>query len=428
MKSQAVSLTNGFLIPEIMIAFVLMTLFIISLTSLIITKNQMKITADKILDRLTYVSGNVSSTALYTNRLYGNDTAEKYLEPITILNSDYNQAWGRETCDPELTITPTTTQLYTHVIDLGNGNTSTDIEARDGFVYLTADSPTTSLPDFYIIDATNPQSSKIISALNTGPGLSSLEVAGPYVYAANLGTTNQLQIIDISNRSSPTVISKLKLPLPHASSTPPFATSIFYSQGLVYLGTEKWEGDEFAVIDVHDPTTPKYLGGYETNTQINDIYVRDGTAYLAASDEGQIRVLDVRDPTHIVQISQFSPSGWETQVGTHLTVFEKNLFFGRTTGGFNVVKNHELFQFSSTSDRTVSKDIPGGVYGIIPSENSTTIITHSLTHELQNFDLNLNPKSEIALNFNAQGVSCDSNDLYFATGDRWGIGILKRKL
>ena len=65
-------------------------------------------------------------------------------------------------------------------------------------------------PDFYIINAENPSNPTIISSLNTGPGLNAIEVAGPYVYVANSGTTAQLQIIDIHDRNTPILISKFK--------------------------------------------------------------------------------------------------------------------------------------------------------------------------------------------------------------------------
>jgi hypothetical protein len=182
---------------------------------------------------------------------------------------------------------------------------------------------------------------------------------------------------------------KLKLPLPQASSTPPFATAIFYSDGYIYLGTEKWEGDEFSIIDVHAPSSPVYLGGFKTNTLINSIYVRDGFAYVAASDLGQMRILDVRNPAAITQVSQFSPSGWETQQGKTFSYFEKQLTLGRTVGGFNVLTNHELFSFSTTSNLLASRDVPGGAYGIVDRPPYFYVITHSPNHEFQIWDRNL---------------------------------------
>jgi hypothetical protein len=296
-----------------------------------------------------------------------------------------------------------------------------------GFVYLTADSATASAPDIYIIDARNPNSFQIISSLDTGPGLSRVEVAGPYLYVANTGSTNQLQIIDISNRAAPVIRSKFKLPLPFASSTAPSATAIFYSKGYIYIGTKKWDGNEFNVIDVSNPLAPAYIGGFETDTLLNDIYVRDGFAYVAASDEGQMRVLDVRNPVAISQIEYFSPTGWETQEGKSLSYFEGSLSLGRTTGGFNVILNHELFTFSTTSPLTTgfSHDIPGGVYGMVMQPTTLFLATRLVTKEFQIWKRDLSEKVlDFPLGFSPQAIACDGNTFYFATGDRKGIAAL----
>src|SRR4051812_6257523 len=101
-----------------------------------------------------------------------------------------------------------------------------------------------------------------------------------------------------------------------------------------------------------------------------------------------MKILDISNPGAINIASQFSPSGWETQVGKTISFFEGNITLGRTTGGFNVTKNHELFAFSSTSDQTTSRDVAGGVYGIL-DRNNFYIATKSPGHEFQIWDESL---------------------------------------
>ncbi len=344
-------------------------------------------------------------------------------------SSDYLSTWGRDSCDTRLELSLASTSLHIEGFNLGTGNTSTDMEVRNKIVYLAADGTIASSPDLYIIDTNNPTTPSLISSLNTGPGLSALDVAGPYIYAANAGTTNQLQIIDISNRASPVLLSKFKLPLPEASTTPPFATSIFYNKSKVYLGTEKWGGKELAIIDVADPANPSYLGGFETGTQINSIYVRDNYAYLAGSDAGQLRVIDISNPASPSLTAILSPSGWETQIGKTLSYFDGKISLGRTTGGFNVLTNHEIFSFSTTSPSypvvTSSHDIPGGVYGIL-DRHSILLATKSIGHELQLWSSDLVTKiSEKTLGFQPAAMSCDTKNLYFVTGTEKGIGIME---
>jgi hypothetical protein len=211
MKSPITSANRGFLISEIMIAFALVIMLLTSAVILSSTMSELRQSAEKKLGRMDWLSSNISSTTIYTTELYGNDSVISKVEPIAIVRSDFDAGWGRETCDPRLQYDPAKISVITQKTDLGGGNASTDIEVRNGFAYLTVDSSVAGLPDLYIFDFRNPVQPVLVSSLNTGPGLSSLEVAGPFIYAANLGTTNQLQVIDISERSVPKIVAKTKI-------------------------------------------------------------------------------------------------------------------------------------------------------------------------------------------------------------------------
>ncbi len=402
---------SGFLLPEIIIAFSLMTLFLVSTTILSATMHALHAQAEKNLEN---IPGAISGLASSTKNSYGNDSYESSSTPLTLLSSDYIKGWGRDNCYPRLVFDPVKIKSYDLTTYLGAGNIPTDLEVRNGIAYVTTDSTTATAPDFFIIDMTASSSPHIISSLNTGPGLSSLEVAGPYVYAANTSTTNQLQIIDIHDRMAPVLMTKFKLPLPNASSTPTTGASIFYSKGFIYLGTPKWEGDEFSILDVSNPASPQYVNGFETSTLINDIYVRDGFAYLAASDIGQMRILDIHNPLTITQSYQFSPSGWQSQEGRALSYFEGKLSLGRTTGGFNNVSNHEFFLFATTSPLIIenSHDIPGGVYGMVIRPPYVYLATKSSGHEFQVWKDDFSAMVfETSTEFPFHAMACDKDNL-----------------
>lgn len=424
---------------EGMLAFSLLTLFLVSALALSSTMHRLHYSAVQNLENLRGAVGEMdqfilnqtfASTTSFSQKVYGNNSYITEIYPLSIAVSDFDGGWGRENCDPRISFNSETAELFTQGVDLGSGNISTDIEVRNGFAYVTADSSTASAHDFYIIDIRNPASPLIISSLETGPGLSRLEVVGHYIYAANTGSTNQLQVIDIKDRTSPVLRIKVKLPTPNASSTPAGASSIFYHDETIYLGTHKWRGKEFSVFNVSEPISPSYSGGFETDTLVNDIYVRDGFAYLAASDEGQMRILDVHDLNNISQVEYFSPSGWETQEGKSLSYFEEKLSLGRTTGGFNNVSNPELFIFSSASPPVISfaRDIPGGNYGSILQPDRVFVMTRFPNKEFQIWKPDLSAKlSEFSLGFFPQGLSCDHSSFYFATGDSRGVAALISK-
>ncbi|MDQ5893666.1 MAG: hypothetical protein QG640_678 [Patescibacteria group bacterium] len=357
---------------------------------------------------------------------FGNNTKLFTINPFVLAHSDYEAAWGRSGCYPRLKLDEENIEYFSEGINIGVANTSTDIEGRNGIAYLSADSSSSSAHDFFIIDTKDQSDFKIISSLNTGPGINALEIAGPYAFVAQASSVNQLQIIDIHNRMTPQLISQLRLTLPTPTTTAPVATSIFYSKGFIYLGSAKWGGPEFTIIDVSNINDPFIVGTFETNTVINDIYVQDNKAYLATADEDQLRVLDMEDKRAPVLLSEFSSSGWQTQTGKVLDFFEGTLGFGRTVGGFNVTTNHETFLFSSSSESYASKDIPGGVYGILIQPEYTILLTHALGHELQVWSSGFSKLIfDVPLGTNPVRMSCDGFALYFATGDSKGVSLLK---
>ncbi len=395
---------------EILLAFSLFTLFAISTFSLESSMAKLKIWSLKELDIMS---------------------ATQFTDPSA---SDYMEEWGRNSCGSRFDFDPNRYSYFNQGINIGSGNISTDIEVRNGMVYLTADSTISSDPDLFIIDAGTVLNPALISSLNTGPGVSALEIAGPYIFMAQASSVRQLQIVDIHNRASPQLISQLKLSLPTPTTTAPFARSIFYLKGFIYLGTEKWNGAEFAIIDVSNIYDPMVVGVFETGTLVNDIYVKGNRAYLATADALQLRVLDISNKSNPVLIASFSPPGWQKQEGKVLDFFEGRLGLGRTVGGFNVLTNYEAFVFStSTVDNAnfivggfFSKDIPSGVYGILIREYNIYVISHSGGHEFQVWDSAFATKvAEIPLGINAEKMACDSRDFYFATGNARGFSVLK---
>jgi hypothetical protein len=206
------------------------------------------------------------------------------------------------------------------------------------------------------------------------------------------------------------------------------ASSIFFDRNKIYLGTEKWDGDEFSIIDVSDPLQPAKIGGFETGSKINDIFVRDGTAYIADSDQNQMRVVDVREPSAIQIIGSFSPSGWSRQEGKTLSYFEDSFGFGRTSGGFDITSDHEAFSWATTSAAAGSPpvvfysdpyayhsiNIPGGVYGMVADRSHAYLATRQVNKEFDilNRDLSTSTATYYPLPVAPQTLTCDGDYLY----------------
>lgn len=434
MRLQIISINNsigGFLIVESIMVISLFSIFIISALYFKISIDKIKFWSinelPDIEDKIKILDQFIKNDN-YKGEYFGNYTKLVKLFPFEFTKSDLLNSWGSSSCYPRIKYDNSNLSINNIGIDIGLGNKSTNIEIRNSYVYLSADSSITSLPDLYIIDNKDDSKPYIVSSMNTGPGIASLTVAGPYLYLANTSINSHLQILDIHDRNSPHIISQLKLPLPNASTTPTRSASISYNNGYVFLGTNKWDGPELSIIDVKDPSNPIIVGTFDTDTLINDIFVYDDKAYLATSDIYQMRVLDITDKSAPKLHSIFTSSGWQVQQGKVISLFENLIILGRTVGGINRTNNHELFLFSTSTslNMTISRDIPSGVYGLIVGSSDIFVLTHDINREFQIWSSDLlNKKYEIGLNSSPISMKCDRSKIYFATGDSRGFISIK---
>ncbi len=178
-------------------------------------------------------------------------------------------------------------------VDLGPGNSATDLDVKNKFVYITSVASDSKKPDFWIIDATDGQNPIIVSSLNTGTGLESIDVAGDYAYVAGDDDSKELQIIDISNHLSPVVAGTLNL------AGGEDALAIFYRSSYVYIGRADGAAQEFQIVDVSNPTSPSLASGLSNvGDEINDIYVYNNRAYIGTEDSSRgMIVIDVSNPS-----------------------------------------------------------------------------------------------------------------------------------
>ena len=356
---------GGMMLMEVLLAIAIISIVIPAAVSVILSSNMVELTARRELATLGDIRALLS------------DGIESHM---ALLNNDYPHQLGKNNCrigivsgslNSPLLRPIVTTDAHEYIVPNTSSSAQvTDVVGRNGFVYETLDSPIQSDPDFNIVNVKNPQASFIVSSINTGPGLSSVVVAGHYAYVANESSASQLQVIDIANRISPVVVAKLKLPYVISTTTRPHAVSIYYDNGLIYLGTEKWAGNELNIIDVSNPLLPKYIGGLDTDTVVNATTVH-GYAYIAGADVYQLRIVDVSNPNSPQLLSGISPAGFGVLEGKSVAVSSSSkLYFARAGGGFDNSSQYELFSFDIHNDPLAahalhSENIVGGVYGLV---------------------------------------------------------------
>jgi hypothetical protein len=343
---------------------------------------------------------------------------------FNILEPDTFSAYGKDTCPPTLSFSNNTYSSTSAALPISPSNSVTDLSVKDGFAYISTDSSSSTDPDLFIFDMNDAADPKFVSSLNTGPGLAALTVAGPYIFASNKGSIDQLQIIDIHDRSHPMIISQAKVPMDIASSTAPNGSAIFYDKGFVYLGTEKGDSPEFTVWNVADPAHPILAGRYEIGNKVEKIFVDGTRAYVAGTGANQLMIFDVSDPTDSVLLETLAPSGWQTQSGRTLDLFEGELILGRDTGGYNNTANPEFILYDASdmvsnvaiTERS-SFDEPGGIYGVISRSPVFLVLTHRTSGQFRSDDGLGTTSAAYSILGVPAAMSCDWGDIYVVSNN-----------
>jgi hypothetical protein len=171
-----------------------------------------------------------------------------------------------------------------------NGTIQVCVQGR--YAYIVNQTSTT----FQIVDVSNSTSPTLVSTttLTTTPG--SIVVQGAYAYIGFFGT-NVLQIFDISNPSSPALIGSL--PTLGQSDN----TGFMYIQGR-YLYMPMNSGQRVRIVDVSNPASPVLVSTafLAVGADPSSIYVQGNFAYVVTRGVGleAIQAIDVSDPTNPV--------------------------------------------------------------------------------------------------------------------------------
>ena len=389
--------TRGMILVDIILALSLATFFVAIFSSTIYSAEQ---------------SFERAHDLMATSSTNGGDNSLVLVSPFYVPVSDMPVCSADFMGSSSVSTTPAITPVISTIsLPISTTIPLTHLEVRNNTAFISTDSAVASDSDLFVIDL---GSSSIISSINTGPGIATFSLVGKRIYAAAASAAAQLHVIDFSGTTSPSqpfLENKYKLPLPYATATPPYATAISFdpdsngsanqsANGRIFLGTEKWDGDEFSTIDVTNPSLPAWLSGLEIGSKVNDIAGYSGIAYIA--NAGADQLIDTAG-------GRFSPSGWSRQEGKSVSIYHGRLILGRTSGGYNITTDPELFVLATTS---ATKDIPGGIYGIVQDDNHVYVITHQVGQEFQIFDPALSTSTVFSLPTQPQSMTCDGDTIY----------------
>lgn len=323
----------------------------------------------------------------------------------------------------------------------GNEGRDIDVAQIGGkkYAFIASYHTNASSSDFWIFDITNASTTTpptLVASLDTGYGLNAIDVArnnstgNYYAYTANDYSSQQLQIINLANISSPVLTKSCDLP----SVTGPFpqGRSLFFLQDKIYLGTHRTGGSEFHIYNVSNPSqtcAQMHKGNRELNHNINKIVVNGNYAYLANSgNQNELAVLNISNPSSIQPpfpgVGNPEPLRFDApgdQDGTALSVAGNRAYLGRAKG---LGSEHDFFVLDISN---LSSIFPLGsvllnlnpstaqVSEILVSDKTAFLGTSDSNEELQiwniadpaNIVLNCSP---CKFNFSAESTGLDFLD------------------
>ncbi|OAD21880.1 LVIVD repeat protein [Candidatus Thiomargarita nelsonii] len=118
-----------------------------------------------------------------------------------------------------------------------------------------------------IIDISNPASPTLVSQYDTDGYARRVFVDGNFAYVAD--GRHGLQIIDISNKASPTRVG--------GYDTPGLAFGVFVDGNFAYVAD--YAG--LQIIDISNKASPTRVGGYDTSGRAEGVFVDGNFAYVA---------------------------------------------------------------------------------------------------------------------------------------------------
>lgn len=309
-------------------------------------------------------------------------------------------------------------------IDLGPGNEATDLDVVDKIVFLSAQASDSKKPDFFIVDATNGQAPFIVSSLNTGPGLLTLDASGNLAYLGNSDQHAQFQIVDVSSLTNPVLVASFELP--GVSGNGAIGKSIFYTGGRVYLGTAEANGPEFFVIDVSNPAAPAVLGFKEIGANVNDITVSGGLAYITTSLD-ELEIYDVSNPAAIAAVGAYNAPGAED--GSAAQIVSASRFYLGRLASQSFDELHVLnVSDPATPQNLGSGNIAANVNDLYARDELIFLATNNPNAEFQVWDIADPANIQFWSSYNfpqvASGVDYEDNIVYVSVRSNDALRII----
>lgn len=203
-----------------------------------------------------------------------------------------------------------------------------------------------------VVDISTLGAPTLVTHCDTPGDAHGVAVAGSHVYVAD--AYGGLQVIDITDPGNPSVVGSY--------ATADWAEDVFIRDGQAFIAASYSGG--LVIVDVSNSESPSLVGTCSTDAVALDVVVAGNFAFVANSWAG-LDVIDVSVPEVPVRVGQYDTPGWSLD----LVMAGSNAFIADEVGGLQIidVSAAPALEFAGEYRRTSGNvtdvaAIPGWVY------------------------------------------------------------------
>jgi hypothetical protein len=305
-----------------------------------------------------------------------------------------------------------TTPTLIASVDKSGAHNANEIYVSGNYAYLVTQN-NASLNELWIYDVTIPSSPTYLGSFDVGSDVNDIVVSGSIAYLATANNSRELDVVDVSNPTSPARIGSLSL------NGTQDATTVAISGNYAYIGRIQGTKEEFAIIDISTPASPVKIGELQFSDDVNDLTVSGNYVYGATSDNSkELVVFDVATPATPSEAANYNLS---TNTNANTVALSGSVL---TIGRANSASSGELAVLDITTPISPSLfgegEVGGTVSGVyMDNSNYVYMASGKANNEFQRWDIST-PSSPIEdvvfdLNANANGVYFNGTNAFLAT-------------
>lgn len=145
--------------------------------------------------------------------------------------------------------------------------------------------------NFFVFDISTPTAPTQVGSMTLSGTPENIALSGNYVYVSSSDNNQELQIINISTPTAPSLTAV------YDANNAQNATGIAVSGNYAYLTRDQGAGTEFLVLNITTPTAPTLTGSLELTANCNEVAVSGNYAYVASeSNTQELQVVNITTP------------------------------------------------------------------------------------------------------------------------------------